>query len=306
LNRVHPGKDDTFVLDFVNEAEDIQAAFKPFYRETTIGEDVDPQRLYELLAQLDDAQVWYRADVEGFCRVFFSTRQTVRDHAKLNAFIDPAVVRYQALTPEAQDAFKKPLTTFLRLYSFLSQILPYQDVDLEKRYAYGRFLVTKLPRRASEGELDLGGDVALQYYRLQKTREGRIPLMADEPGEVWGPTDVGTGTQTLEYVVLSTIIEALNQRFGTEFTVADQLFVDQIKAEAVADPELVTTAQANSLEHFRYVFTRALERLFIDRMEQNEEFFARFMNDSDFQGVLIGLLMPQVYGEIRRGQEAPV
>ncbi len=301
LNRIHPGKDDTFVLDFVNETADIQEAFQPFYEQTIIGEDVDPQRLYELMSTLDDAQVWYRSDVEGFCKVFFAVKHGMKDHGRLNAFIDPAVDRYKARAPEEQDAFKKSLRTFIHLYAFLSQILPYQDADLEKRYAYGRFLLTKIKRAAGEPEVDLGGDVALQYYRLQKATEGRIALTVNEPAPVSGPTEVGSGNAKAEYVVLSTIIQALNQKFGTDFTIADQLFVDQIKAEAIADPELVSTAQANTLDHFRYVFTKALERLFIDRMGQNEEFFARFMNDREFQTAFTGLLMPQVYGEIRRG-----
>jgi type I restriction enzyme R subunit len=300
LNRIHPGKEDTFVLDFVNEPADIQEAFQPFYEQTIIGEDVDPQRLYELMSTLDEAQIWYRSDVEGFAKVFFAAKHGMKDHARLNAFIDPAASRYKGRTTEEQDAFKKSLRTFVHLYSFLSQILPYQDADLEKRYAYGRFLLTKIKREAGEPEVDLGGDVALQYYRLQKASEGDIGLTVNEPAPVWGPTEVGSGNAKPEYVVLATIIEALNQRFGTDFTIADQLFVEQIRAEAVADPDLVRTAQANTLDHFRYVFTKALERLFIDRMEQNEEFFAKFMNDREFQTAFTALLMPQVYGEIRR------
>ncbi len=147
LNRTCPGKDDTFVLDFVNKTEDIQTAFQPYFEQTIIGDEADPQQLYELQGKLEAKHVFYREDVDAFCRIFFKPKvtQSPSDHAMMNAAIDPAVGRFRQLSEENQDEFRGLLNTFRNLYGFLSQVIPFQDTDLEKLYTYARFLANKLP-----------------------------------------------------------------------------------------------------------------------------------------------------------------
>ena len=123
-------------------------------------------------------------------------------------------------------------------------------------------------------------------------------LEAGAGGEVAGPTSVGTSGGHEETIELSRLIDVLNDRFGTEFSAADQLFFDQIRDEAVADEKVQQAARANTRDNFKYIFDRALEGLFIDRMEQNEEIFARFMNDADFQALVAAVLRQQVYDEL--------
>ena len=149
LNRTHPGKEDTFILDFVNETQEILDAFQPYYEQTTVGEQAQPQQLYELQAKLDAQQVYYKSEVEEFSRVFYKPRehQTPTDHAKMNACIDPAVNRFKQLDEDTQEEFRGWLTAYRNLYAFLSQVIPFQDSDLEKLYSYIRFLLTKLPKR---------------------------------------------------------------------------------------------------------------------------------------------------------------
>jgi type I restriction enzyme R subunit len=152
---------------------------------------------------------------------------------------------------------------------------------------------------------DFDEEVALKYYRLQKISEGVIALQAGVGGELPGPTAVGTGRGRDQEVELSTLIEQLNERFGTEFKPADQLFLDSVREDAVADEQLRQAALANSIENFKYVFSKALEGLFIDRMEQNEEIFNRFMSDSSFQQVVEETLRHQVYARIHEEESAP-
>lgn len=140
--------------------------------------------------------------------------------------------------------------------------------------------------------------MALKFYRLQKIREGAIEYRVGEGGEVRGPVAVGTGKVEDERVELSRLIELINERFGTDFTAADELFFEQIREEAVADESLRQAAHANTIENFRYVFDQALTGLFIDRMEQNQDIFARFMNDKAFQKVVAEHLLHQVYDQI--------
>ncbi len=304
LNRMHPGKEETFVLDFVNEAEEIRKAFQPFYEQTTIGERAKPQQLYELHAKLDAHQVYYKAEVDEFCKIFYKPKpnQTPADHARMNACIDPAVGRYTELDEDVREEFRKTLVAFRNLYSFMSQVIPFQDSDLEKLYAYIRFLLTKLPRGGGP-VYNFDDEVAIKYYRLQKISEGAIVM---EPGaryEVSGPTSVGTGIARGDEIELSKLIDILNERFGTEFKPGDQLFFESIREDAVADSSLRQAALANTMENFGYVFRKALEGLFIDRMEQNEEITAKFMNEDQFRDTVSRHLLKEVYEQIRKEQD---
>ena len=305
LNRMCRGKEDTFVLDFVNKTEEIYEAFKPYYEATHVGEQADPRQLYDLQSKLDERHVYHTDEVEGFCKVFFKAKavQTPSDHAKINAIIDPAVTRFNALDEDDREDFRGLLITFRNLYSFLSQVIPYQDSDLEKLYTYARFLLSKLPRRTAGPRYNFDDDVSLKFYRLQKISEGTIQLEPGEGGEVKGPTSVGTGADEGPRVELSLLIDQINERFGTDFTPADELFFNQIREEAIADEELRQVARANTIDKFRFVFDKALETLFIDRMEQNEELFAKFMNDQDFQKIVREHLLHEVYSEIREDTE---
>ena len=301
LNRTHPGKEDTFVLDFVNEPDDILAAFQPYYEQTLVGEQADPKQLYELQAKLDAQQVYHKPEVEEFCKVFYKPKrnQTASDHARMNACIDPAVGRFSELDEEEREEFRKTLTAFRNLYSFLSQVIPFQDTDLEKMYSYIRFLRTKLPRGESGPAYYFDDDVSLKYYRLQKTGEGSIDLEAGKLQPVDGPTAVGTKAVHPDEIELSRLIDILNERFGTEFKPGDQLFFDSIREDAMADDSLRQAALANTMENFGYVFRKALEGLFIDRMDQNEEIAAKFMNEERFREVVSEGLLKDVYDHIR-------
>jgi len=305
LNRTCPGKEDTFVLDFVNEPEEIRAAFQPHYEQTRVGERAEPSQLYEIQAQLDAQQVYHKSEVEEFCRVFYKPRrnQTPADHARLNACIDPAVHRYTQLAQEERAELRKTLVAFRTLYAFLAQVIPFQDSELEKLYSFLRFLLTKLPKGDRGPAYDFDDEVALKYYRLQKISEGSIALEAGKGGEVAGPVAVGSRAARGAMIELSQLIDILNERFGTDFKPGDQLFLESIREDAIADPEIRQAALANTMENFGYVFLKALEGLFIDRMEQNEEFTARFMNDQEFQEVVGKHLLEKVYEQVH-GEQA--
>ena len=245
-------------------------------------------------------QVYFTAEVEELCRTYFkpTERQSAGDLAKIYSCLAPAVGRFKALDEEKQEEFRGLLTSFRNLYSFLSQVIPFQDTDLEKLYTYLRHLAKELPRRRS-AVYDFDGDVQLKFYRLQKISEGTIALNAGEGGVLKGPTEVGTGKSKDEEVELSRLIDVLNERFGTNFKPADELFFEQIREEAAAREDLQEAAKVNSVDDFRFVFDKALEGIFIDRMDQNDDLFGRFMEDPDFKKVVSKMLLKQVYARIR-------
>lgn len=300
LNRTTRGKENTFVLDFVNEPKDIYDAFKPYYEFTPIGEETDPQQLNDLAHKLVGRKVFIQQEVNDWCEIWFRNRMnpTGGEHKKLNSILDAAVDRYKELTEEDQNQFKGQLASFRNLYMFVSQIIPYQDSDLEKLYTYGRFLLTKLPRTESGSTIHIDDEVELKYYRLQKISDGAIDLKVGEPEALYGPTDVGTG-QPDEDVQLSSLVSKLNERFGTEFTPADQLFFEQIRESAIANDHLRQAAEANTIENFEPVFNKQLENLFVERMDGNEEIFVRLMNDASFRSIAASHLMKAVYKQIK-------
>lgn len=308
LNRTAPGKSDTFVLDFVNERDEIYDSFKPYYTYTPVADTPEPRQMYDLHTKLDGYHVYFKEEIEAFCQVYFAPkfRETEKDHARLYAILNLAVDRFKLLQEEDREEFKGLLVSFRNLYAFLSQIIPYQDSDLEKLYTYARFLLTRLPRRTGSKGYHFEDEVGLKYYRLQKIGEGSINLAVGEAEELYGPTEVGTGTSREEHVRLSELVGILNERFGTTFTPADQLFFDQIHAEAIANEQLQQAAKANTKDDFKYVFDKALEGLLIERMEGNEDIFVRLMNDDEFRSIAGGYLLDKVYREIRTGKMSTV
>ena len=304
LNRVHPRKEDTFVLDFVNDREEIQEAFKTYYEGAEMGEEVDPARMYGIKGELDDSGVYLDEEVERFCGVYFAPkqRQSAADHRIMNAAIDPAVSRFAARRDENEEEaedWRGKLQAFLNLYAFLSQVIPYQDSDLERLYVYLRHLAAKLPRRQSGPAYRFDDEVRLEYYRLQKISEGSIALQDGEARLLDGPTEVGSGMARPQPVPLSQLIDALNERFGTDFNQADQLFFDQIVEAAMADDGVRQAAAVNPGDKFELMFKGLLENLFVERMDQNEGIFVRFMNDESFQNTVTEWMSSEAYRRLK-------
>jgi len=303
LNRIHPLKEDTFVLDFVNDRQEIQEAFKQFYDGAVMGEEVDPARMYEIKAELDGSGIYLAEEVQRFCEIYFKPwkRQSAADHQAMNATLDPAVDRFQALEKSNEDdaeLWRGKLEAFRNLYSFLSQIIPYQDSDLERLHTYLRHLSSKLPKRKNGLRYDFDNEVRLEYYRLQKIGEGSISLKEGVARPLDGPSEVGSGAVHEQPIALSRLVHIINERFGTDFTEADQLFFDQIIEAALADENLQQAAKVNPADKFSLVFNNLLETLFVERMDQNEEIFARFMNEEPFRKMVAAWMASEVYRKL--------
>jgi type I restriction enzyme R subunit len=301
LNRTHPGKHDTFVLDFVNEIETIQKSYQPYYEQTILEEATNPNLLYDLKYKLDDFQIYWDSEVEKFNSVFFKPefRQKTEDQGLLNSYLDPAVERYRDLPEEEQDEFKSTLSAYVRQYSFLAQIIPFKDETLHKFHAYAKFLLRKLPKKDSDSRIALDNEVTLEYYRLDMTNEEETIELVKEDGEVKGATDIGTAKQQEEEkTLLSKVIEIFNEHFGTDFTRADKLFVDQIEEDMIADEKLAKQARNNSKDNFKYAINKAFNKKLYKRIDKNQNMFTKIMNDDDLQDALKEYLLNKVYDEL--------
>ena len=187
----------------------------------------------------------------------------------------------------------------LNLYGFLSQIIPYQDSYLERLYVFVRQLAAKLPRRKSGPAYQFDDDVRLEYYRLQKISEGSIGLSKEYARSLDGSTKVGSGLVAREAVPLSRLLDLVNERFGTDFNQADQLFFDQMVEAAVLDEGLKQAVAVNPGDNFELVFKNLLNALFVERIDQNEDIYVRFMNDVPFQKTVTGWMAAEAYRRLR-------
>jgi type I restriction enzyme R subunit len=302
LNRTCPGKEDTFVLDFANDRQTILDSFQPYYEVTSVTEETDINHLYDLKAILDQFQVYWGQEIEAFSNVYFDPKTKLnnpKQQKHLYAFTDPAVDRYRAITEEEkQDEFKKGLRSWTNLYAFLSQIMPFIDSEFEKFYAYAKLLQTRLPKRELSESLHLDDEVALEYYRLQKIKEGSIELQKGDEGELSGTSEAGLKRAKDEEALLSEIINVLNDRFGTEFEEADKLFFDQIEAELMEDETLQTQARVNKIDTFKFAFNDKFIDKLIGRMDQNQDIFEKILEDKVFGDLVKELMMKKIYKKL--------
>ncbi len=177
--------------------------------------------------------------------------------------------------------------------------MAFTDPDLEKLYTFGRFLQLKLPQDPKKDPLNLQGEVALKYYRLDKTTEGPIDLKVAETVAIYGPVEVGSRKGKDDVAPLSEIIDILNEKFGTNFTKADQLFFDQVTEMAKTDEEVLQKAGANAFDNFALSIREKVLDLMIERMDDNAGIVARFMNEPEFQNIAFRELAKKIYDGAR-------
>lgn len=304
LNRTHPLKEDTFVLDFVNDRDEIQAAFKTYYDGAVLGQEADPNNLYRIQQELLLADVFTNEDIDAFTAIYFKSRekQSHKDHEDMNHILDYPVERFRKFLQDSEEEaelWRGKITAFKNLYAFLSQIIPYQDTDLEKLFIFLRHLSSKLPKRNTGHSYNFDDSVRLEYYRLQKISEGSISLTTAEKYKLDGPIDVGSKILREQEENLSQVVDILNNRFGTDFNQADQYFLDQIVETAIIDSDIIQAAQSNSQDKFTLIFKNVLQQLFIERIDQNEDFFARFMEERDFNKLVTDQLSKITFEKIK-------
>lgn len=299
LNRTCFGKEDTFVLDFVNTADDIQASFAPYYEESTIQETTDANIVYDLKIKLDEYRVYWESEIDNFAQVFFkpTKKQGNMDFGILNSYLDPSVDRYRALETADKDEFKSTLIKFVRTYSFVSSIVKLDDADMHKFHAFAQCLIKKLPKDNSASSLVLDNEVSLQYYRAQKIFEGSISLDKSEP--LSNKHHVGMPKGDEEKLALSELIEKLNERFGTEFSNFEEI-IEKFVSDMDNNKKLGMQANNNSEEHFKFPFEDAFMDVAIDRMMQYPSFCEKILDDEKFAEIIKDLLVNVVYDRLRQ------
>lgn len=298
LNRIMPGKEDTFVLDFVNTAEEIKESFEPYYQATVLSQEANPNIIYDLRNQLEEYHLWQASEIELFASVYYkSGSQEMPDLGKLTAALQPALDRYAAKDPKDQELIKSGLGRFVRIYAFISQVCRMFDRDMQKFSIFAKFLLKLIPKGVVE-KIVIDDKVILERYKIEKDFEGRIILIDD--GTELDPPGGYLGGRDKKKEPLSVIIAKINERFGTNFTEMDKVLA-QLTQDFMSDQRLVDLAKNNPQATFERIFEQQFKDIAAVRYEKNEEFFVRMFKDEAFMGEVIRLLLPEVYRKLRKG-----
>ena len=286
LNRTHPNKTDTFVLDFMNSSGVIQEAFADYYRTTILAEETDPNKLHDLKAQLDNPQVYTIQQVNELVEAYLSGK----DRGEVDPIADTCVAPYLALSEDEQVAFKGSAKAFVRLYAFLSQVLPYANPEWEKLSIFLNFLIPKLPAPVEE-DLSKGilETVNMDSYRAEKQAAEKLSL-ADEDAEIPPvPTGGGgTGPPEPDLEPLSRIIATFNDTYGTDFTDADKVaeLLRTLPDQVVADTAYRNARRNSDQQNARIEHDAALRRLITSMVRTNTELFRAYTENPDFRAWL--------------------
>ena len=274
LNRVATGKTDVQVLDFVNEPDQIQEAFQQYYQTTTLAEETDPNRLYDLQDQLEGFDLYDADTINRFRDVFYDADQP---DELLQGILDRVVERWRALETDDKEAFRSTLQSYIRLYGYISQLITFTDIALEKLYVFGRSLNKKLPKRDDHPDLqDVLASVDLDSFRVQRIHEELQLSLEPIDSEVEGiGSDVG-GIREPEQDFLSNILDALNDAHQTDFTAEDKVDIATIHRKVHENEELRQVVEGDNTEtNKRYKFDQVVEDILLGFVNSKLELFTK-------------------------------
>jgi type I restriction enzyme, R subunit len=294
LNRTYPGKSDTFILDFRNEIEEIRAAFEPYYNVTRLEDVSDPNQVYNLHARLMAFGILHQAEIDRFIERFLQARQRADERPILEGIVREAVTRFNAeLEEDRQEEFSQTLASFLRFYSFISQVVSLGDTDLEKLHIYGAWLKRILPsRQAPQGEDVTDDMLALAAYRLEAQGGPQDASLPDDADKALSPIDrFGANPYTEEeQATLSEIISAFNQRHGTNFTDEDYIRFEAVNAAIVDDEGWAEMLRNNPPQDVRPRFDAEFTRRTIQAFQRDNAMRNAFMQDREARDMLMALM----------------
>lgn len=300
LNRTYQGKEDTFILDFVNDPEDIRKAFEPYYEDTVLQGDIEPNELYSIQQELQDYMVLNEEEIDQFLSIIYKEKQTKRDIELSNNYIDAAKNRYQKLTEEEKRDFISKARKFNSIYMLVLQITPFKDVELHKLFIYLRYLLKKISLKSGI-KVNLEDTVALEYYSLKKKEHGSISLGEDNE-DYTVSIEVSGGKKNEDPPVdpLTKILDRLNNKNGTEFGEHEKLNIQQIVDIASGDETLRTQAQNNPYDDFILGFRKRFIDYVVEGFEKNQGFFGKILEDDMFREQIEGSIGEHVYEVLKQ------
>ena len=301
LNRRIKGKDSTMVLDFVNDPELIQEDFQAYYGKNFIQEEnlTDPNAVYDSLNEVENFQVYHETEVESFAKIFFSPNDNFE---KLQPILQSISARFvDDLEEEDQAAFKSASQSFIKLYRFLSQIIRFTDVELEKTYVFLNALLKILPYAKTSLPLDVVNDIELDSYKIQHKYTTSLQLESGD-GEQEGMQPGGSGgAQEDEFDFLTKIINVLNDTYGLELSQEDKVEFKKMKASIYENDQLMSFFnKGNSKDNIKDKFNDEIDGELLNFIDKKLEFYNK-MTEDKVNSLFKNMWFNEIYDDRVRG-----
>ena len=299
LNRTCPGKNDTFVLDFANDKDDVQADFQVFYHETFLEEEVNTDLLYKVQKELRGYRIYDDTDIAKFCAVYFAKGAQGSDAQGLLASkLLPAVERYQQKSDDDRYQIRRTMRNFCKWYRYVSQVVRMFDKDLHTEYVYCSFLVGMLPEVPVPME-NIEKMLKLEMYKLEKTFEGDISL-GDESG-VYAPAEPKGAAKPEDKDPLDEIIERINEKYKGNFTDADRVMINALADKLRGNQKLANMALSSDPQIFaESIFPQAFSDAAQDSYMESQETYSSLFEDRSKYNAIMSTLADILYHEMRR------
>lgn len=299
LNRTCKGKNDTFVLDFINSAEDIQAAFQPFYQETILEKEVNTDLLYQVQQNLRGYAIYSDSDIEAFSKEYFGgTGQDSRALGRMTSILKPVADRYNKLSPDDRYQFRRLCRNLKKWYGYISQIVRMFDEELHKEYVFVSYLLGLIPPESVK-MIDLEGKLKLEYYKLIPVFKGSINL--EEKNGVLSPASAIGEASPEENEPLDEIIKRINDQYKGDFTDGDKVMLSALRAKLIADTKLQAMAKTSDPQIFaESIFPKAFSTAAQDSYIESQNTYTSLFEDQAKYNAVMHALGTILYREMRK------
>jgi len=298
LNRTCPGKVDTFVLDFANKQEDILDAFQPFYQETSLEQEVNADLIYQTQKELRGYAIYSDNDIDAFINVWKQLDKK-DGMGRMTSTLMPVAERYNLKNTEERYQFRRLVRSFLRWYSYVTQVVRMFDEETQKEYLFLGYLLGLLPADPVD-PIDLDGKLRLEYYKLQKTFEGAIQLQQLDGQYV--PAKERGGAAQYPRSTLDEILEKINEKYKGNFTDADRVVIQTLHDKLITDQKLKDSARTTDPRIFtESIFPNAFGNVAMESYMESQESYSSLFEDQAKYNAVMSALAGMVYREMRSG-----
>ena len=304
LNRTTKGKQDTFIIDFVNKQEDIQTDFQNYYQSTILDECTDKQKLYNLKYEIEKADVFTKDEVLYFVEMF--VRKKVKSEVLSPFFKKLVDERYIPLAEEDKDKFRKMVNKYVRQYSFISQIITFIDTDLEKFYLFTKLLFKYLPYEKETLPLEVTQMVNMDKYKIQEEENGSIILNPKDSTLKNHQGDGHGGKRHDPKEVLEVIVKEINDKYAVELGDDDKV-VNEMFETLKEDETLMASMRADNIEDVKRIKLReSIDKALLKNAEPPIEFMNRLSKDKGLANYVVGQFFHLLMKEVENPVEAKV
>lgn len=304
LNRTHPDKQDTFIIDFVNTKEDILKAFQPFYQETSLSQEINTDLIYKTQKMLRGFKVYDDTDIEKVNKIYFDEdkRKANKTQAAITNALLPIQQKYNSLNQEQRYQFRKTCRSFVKWYGYITQITRMFDKPLHNEYIFCSYLAKIVPADPTIPFV-LGDRVRLEYYNLEKTYEGSIELMKEEKG-VYDPAKLKKPVKMVETLSpLEKVIEKINEQYMGTFTEGDRVVITALHQKLRNNKKLMKSAQTDGRQIFeKNIFPQLFDDAAQEAYIESTETYTKLFEDAGKYRAIMSALAHALFDELQQGK----